>query len=220
MIITIDGPAGSGKSTAARELAKAMGIAYLDTGATYRAVTLKALRAGVNLQDEAALLQVAAHTDLQLLPGAECTRVFMDGEDVTRPVRSAEVTDHAHYAARSQVVREVLVAVQRRLGAELGSFVSEGRDQGSVVFPGADFKFYLDASPEVRARRRFEEMSADGQLVTYEEILRAINERDGRDRSRAVAPLVVPPGATQIDTSGMNVSQMTAALLRRVEARR
>jgi cytidylate kinase len=218
MIITIDGPAGSGKSTAARELAKALGIAYLDTGATYRAVTYKALRDGVHLQDEDALAALAGATDLKLFPQPDGVRVLLDGQDVSREIRSAEVTDNAHYAARSPRVRAVLVELQRRMGRQLGSFVSEGRDQGSAVFPDADLRFYLDASPEVRARRRFEEMQADGEKVSLAEVLRAIIERDGRDRSRAVAPLVKPVGAIEIDTSDKTIQQVVDKLLQCVQS--
>jgi len=199
MIITIDGPAGSGKSTAAKELAKALGLAYLDTGAMYRAVTLAALRENVDLQDADALTALAERVDLRL----------------------ERRGDGAHYVARAAGVRRVLVSMQRRLGAELaataGGVVAEGRDQGSVVFPDADVKFYLDAAPEVRARRRFEEMRADGQQVTYRAVLEALVQRDGRDRNRAVAPLVKPDGAVELDTSEMTVEDVTAELKRRVE---
>jgi cytidylate kinase len=218
MIITIDGPAGSGKSTAARELAKTLGIAYLDTGATYRAVTYQALREGADLQDEDALAKLAANLDLTLIPHPQGVCALINGLDVSHEIRSVEVTDNAHYAARSGKVRTVLVELQQRLGRQLGSFVSEGRDQGSVVFPRADFKFFLDASPEVRARRRFEEMKADGENVQFEEVLRAIIERDGRDRTRAVAPLVKPVGAIEIDTSNKSIDQVIIELLNYVKA--
>jgi len=218
MIITIDGPAGSGKSTVARRLAAALGIAYLDTGATYRAVAYKAMRDGVDLNDEQALARLAEQIELSLHPEPEGVRVMLDGLDVSRQIRSAEVSDNVHLVARAPAVRQVLVELQRELGKALGSFVSEGRDQGSVVFPKADIKFYLDAGPEVRARRRYEEMRADGQDVRYEQILQAINSRDGRDRSRAVAPLVKPSGAIEIDTSDMSVEEVTARLVRHVEA--
>jgi len=216
MIITIDGPAGSGKSTIARRLAEALGLAYLDTGATYRAITLKALSRGVGMEDEAALAELARSTDVKLIPSAEALDVIVDGEEVTRQIRSAEVSDNSHFIARSAAVREVLVRLQRRLGEQLGEFVAEGRDQGSVVFPGADVKFYLDASPEVRARRRYEEIATDGQEARYEDVLRAIIERDRRDRSRAVGPLIRPSGAIEIDTTDKTVEQVTAELLRHV----
>ena len=220
MIITIDGPAGSGKSTAARELAKALGITYLDTGATYRTATLKAVREGVDLADEKALAEMARRSDIRIIPAPNATQVLLDGRDVSREIRTEEVSEKSYYVARSPVVREVLVELQRRIGRDLGDFVAEGRDQGSVVFPDADIKFYLDASPQVRARRRTDEMLADGQNVRYEDVLAAILERDGRDRTRAVAPLVKPDGAIEIDTSEMSIEQVVAELRRRVEAMR
>ena len=220
MIITIDGPAGSGKSTAARRLAAALGIAYLDTGATYRAVTLKALGEGIDLADEAALTDVARRADIRLVPRPEGVQVLLDGRDVSREIRSAEVSDKSYYSARSPAVRAVLVELQRRLGRQLGSFVTEGRDQGSVVFPEADVKFYLDAAPRVRAQRRFEEMQAAGHVADFEKVLEGIVQRDQRDRSRSVGPLTRPGGAIDVDTSGLSIEQTLAELVRRVEARR
>jgi cytidylate kinase len=220
MIITIDGPAGSGKSTAARELAKALGIAFLDTGATYRAATLKAMREGVDLEDSAALKAVVEAARIDVRPADGGSQVFLDGRDVTDEIRSHEVTENAHYVADSPPVREVLVELQRRLGAALGSFVAEGRDQGSVVFPQADFKFFLDASPAVRARRRFQELRSAGEKVTLEQVRRSIVQRDRRDSSRPVAPLVKPAGAIVIDNSDMDVAQVTATLLAYVKGQR
>lgn len=219
MVITIDGPAGSGKSTVARELAKALGIAFLDTGATYRAVTLKALRSGADLTDEAALAELARTMDLSFRQSGGTLEVMLDGRDVTRDIRSEEVSDQSRHAARSPAVREVLVGLQRRLGEQLGSFVAEGRDQGSVVFPGADVKFYLDAAPEVRARRRHEEMLSHGHPSNFEKVLDAIVQRDERDRNRPVAPLTKPAGAVEIDTSEMTIRQVVDTLRRHVEAR-
>jgi len=223
MIVTIDGPAGSGKSTAARELARKLGVAYLDTGATYRAVTLAGLRAGVDLADEDALAELAVGLDVELAPEPDGVRVLLGGRDVSAEIRSAEVTDNAHYAARAPKVRAVLVDLQRRIARRLvertGGVVTEGRDQGSVVFPDADVKFYLDASPEVRARRRHEEMTAAGEDVTYESIHHAITTRDRRDSSRPVAPMVKPPGAVVVDTTDMTIEQMAAALAEAVRAR-
>lgn len=222
MIITIDGPAGSGKSTAAKVLAGVLGFAYLDTGAMYRAVTLAALRGGVDLQDQAALADLAGRMDLRMEQTGGELRVLLNGEDVSDEIRSAAVSDNCHYVARAPEVRKHLVAMQRHMGSELaasaGGVVAEGRDQGSVVFPAADAKFYLDATPEVRARRRHEEMAADGQDVTYRQVLAAIHARDGRDRSRAVAPLVKPDGAVEIDTTDMSIEQVAEQLKRRIRA--
>jgi len=216
MIITIDGPAGSGKSTAARELAAKLNIAYLDTGATYRAATLKVLRAGADFEDTSAVVRLARQMKLRMLPGHDGVRVFLDDRDVTAEIRSATVTDNSHYVARCAEARRVLVELQRDLGAKLGDFVAEGRDQGSVVFPEADVKFYLDAEPGARALRRHKEMLARGESASLEEILRAILERDAKDASRDVDPLIKPQGAIEIDTTGMTIEQVTAELLRHV----
>jgi len=219
MIITIDGPAGSGKSTAARELAKAMGIAYLDTGATYRAVTLKAIQEGVDLEDESALAAIARNAEIALSPSEQQTRVVLDGVDVTAEIRSPAVSDQSHYIARSPAVRDILVALQRRLGRALGSFVAEGRDQGTVVFPDADVKFYLDAAPGIRAQRRQEELNQRGETAEYSQTLEAITTRDRRDTRRAAAPLRIPDGAIVVDTSGNTIEQTRDQLLRHLEGR-
>jgi cytidylate kinase len=220
MIITIDGPAGSGKSTAARQLAKRLGITYLDTGATYRAVTLRAMRLGVDMEDEAALAVVAREACLQLFPAGTGLRVSLDGQDVTGEIRTAQVSEKSHYVARSGVCRAVLVELQRQIGRALGDFVTEGRDQGSVVFPDADFKFYLDAKPEARAQRRCAELQAARQEADCEQVLAAIIQRDQRDMGRSVGPLVRPQGSIAIDTTNNTIEETTLQLLKHVEARR
>ena len=220
MIITIDGPAGSGKSTVARQLACRLGIAYMDTGTTYRAVTLKALRDKVNLADASALAQTARRADIELTCLPNGTRVLLDGRDVTREIRSAEVSEKSHHIAQATGAREVLVQLQRRIGAKLGDFVAEGRDQGSVVFPDANVKFYLDAQPAVRARRRCDELNARGERTDYRRVLEAIMRRDERDRSRDVAPLVKPEGAVEIDTSDMTIDQVIDRLAEALEQKR
>ncbi len=213
MIITIDGPAGAGKSTAARNLAHALSIPFLDTGAMYRALTLKALEELDDLGDPQALAGIARRADLHLVPHGEGTTVQLDGRDISRDIRTQRVTDNAHYIASCPAVREVLVDKQRQVGAELGSFVTEGRDQGSVVFPAAEHKFFIVASPEIRARRRVEQLQAAGEEADYEDILQKIIQRDQRDSSRAVAPLVKPDGAVEIDTSDTTPQQVIQQML-------
>ncbi|MEI7836704.1 MAG: (d)CMP kinase, partial [Planctomycetota bacterium] len=213
MIITIDGPAGSGKSTAARGLAKALGVAYLDTGATYRAVTLAALQRGTDLTDTIALADLAGGLDVQFVPAPEGLRVLLDGRDVSDAIRRRDVTENSHYVARPANVRAVLVDLQRRLGADLGSFVTEGRDQGTVVFPRADLKFYLDADPTQRAARRTAEMLARGESANLPCVLADILKRDVSDSTRETGPLCRPADAVVVDTSGKTIDETLAALV-------
>ena len=218
MIVTIDGPAGSGKSTVAAELASALGIAHLDTGATYRAATLKALESGARMDDESALVDIARSAQIELVPQPGGSRVLLDGRDVTSEIRYRKVSDNVHFLASCPSVRQVLVELQRRLGAGLVDFVAEGRDQGSVVFPDADVKFFLTASPDVRARRRGKDLAGAGEQVAHDQVLQAIIERDQHDLSRNVAPLVKPEGAIEIDASDMTVAEVVAELRKHVEA--
>ena len=220
MIITIDGPAGSGKSTAARELAKALGVAHLDTGATYRAATLAALRGGVDFANQAALADLTAALDIRLEAAGDQLRVLLDDEDVSDQIRSAAVSDNSHHIAAAPAVRKVLVALQRKMGQDLarrtGGVVAEGRDQGTVVFPDADMKFYLDAAPAVRAKRRLADLLDAGEQASYEDVLEAILTRDRRDSTRAVDPMIKPAGAIEMDTTDTTVEQVTAELVRHV----
>jgi cytidylate kinase len=213
MIITIDGPAGSGKSTVARKLAARLGIPYLDTGAMYRVVTLAALEDGVDLHDEEALAHAAATADFDLDCGPTHVRVTLRGRDVTEEIRSMRVNQRTRYIAGSPGVRRVLVEKQRELGARLGSMVTEGRDQGSVVFPQADLKFFMDAGPEKRAQRRLVDLLADGEDVTFEQVLANVEERDRTDSARDVGPLTVPNDAITIDTSDLSIGQVLDRLL-------
>ncbi len=219
MIITIDGPAGVGKSTAARKLAQALGIAYLDTGATYRAVTLAGLRAGINLADEEALAALAENSRIEITPTPDGVSVSLAGEDVSTDIRTPEVTNNTHYAASSKKVRSVMVKLQRTLASQLGSCVTEGRDQGTVAFRDADVKFFLTASPEVRTRRRHEELKLAGQAVDYDKLYQDLAQRDDRDRNRSVGPLTKPEGAIEVDTSDKTIDQTLEAMLGYVEAR-
>jgi len=220
MIITIDGTVGSGKSTAAAGLARRLGAAHLDTGAMYRALTLKALRDGLDLEDPEALTRMAASTTVELdgKPGAQ--RVRLDGVDVTAVVRENRVSTHSHYVARTPGVRETLVVRQRAFAARAGDVVAEGRDQGTVVFPDADVKFFLDADAEVRARRRQLELQERDQVRSYRDVLTEITERDRRDATREVSPLVAAADAVRVDTTDMTIGQMVDALAAEVERRR
>ncbi len=208
MIITIDGPAGSGKSTTARKLAARLGVPYLDTGAMYRAVTLAALEDGVDLRDEAAVTAVAARDDYELDLGPTHIRVKLRGRDVTEEIRSMRVNSHTRYIAGSPGVRRLLIARQREISRQLGTLVTEGRDQGTAAFPGADIKFFLDADIDTRVQRRLHDLLADGEDVTLEQVLANLDERDRTDSQRPVAPLAVPDGAIRIDTSNLPLGEV------------
>jgi cytidylate kinase len=219
MIITIDGPAGSGKSTSARKLAANLGIAYLDTGAMYRAVALAALQADVQMDDESALTDIARQSKVKLNCGPTHTRVTLNGDDVSEAIRTMAVNQATSYIARIADIRKMLVAEQRKIGKKLGSLVSEGRDQGSVVFPDADLKFFLDAAIERRARRRYRELVADGEEASYEMILENLQRRDGNDMHQW-APLLAPATAIRIDTTQMTIHEVVERLLEEVHRAR
>lgn len=219
MIITIDGPAGSGKSTIARKLAARLGIPYLDTGAMYRAVALRALRLGVRPNDAAGLIECARQAHIELDCGPTFTRVVLDGEDVSEAIRGMTVNGATSAVARLQPIRELLVQRQRELGRRFGSLVTEGRDQGSVVFPDADLKVVMDATLDRRVKRRHLEMLADGEEVKVQDILDNLRERDNND-AHQWAPLLSDPDVLQLDTSHMTVAQVVERLLAEVERRR
>ncbi len=213
MIITIDGPAGSGKSTAARKLAARLGIAYLDTGAMYRVVTLAALESGTTLTSETDLTQLADTAEFDLDCGPTHVRVHLRGRDVTEEIRSMWVSEHTRFVAASPGVRRILVTKQQELGQRLGSMVTEGRDQGSVAFPKAEFKFFLDADVRARAERRYHELQAEGEDVTLEQVMANLIERDRTDSQRAIAPLRRPEGAIVIDTTHCTMAQVIDLLV-------
>lgn len=219
MIITIDGPAGSGKSTAARKLAAALEMPYLDTGAMYRAIAFKALASGVSFAERDRLIELARSTEISLDCGPTYARVVMDGHDVSEAIRSMEVSRHTSVVARIPAIREELVRKQRQIGRELGSLVSEGRDQGSVVFPDADVKFILDASDRRRAERRYHEMCADGEEVAFEDVLANIRERDNNDKVQW-APLLEPGEAVVINTTHMTIGEVVERMKREIDERR
>jgi cytidylate kinase len=211
-IIAIDGPAGAGKSTIARHLAGHFGLLNLETGAMYRAFALKALRAGLPLDESQSLEALAAETTISLEPGDEENRVLLDGEDVTGLIRNATVTDAASRVSVFPAVRAWMVRLQQQLGAA-GGVVMEGRDNGTVVFPHADVKIFLDAAPEVRGQRRFDQLGRGGRkpAVQPEEVIRDLHARDERDRNRADSPLKPAPDAVLLDSTGMTLEEVLAA---------
>ncbi|MBI4566751.1 MAG: (d)CMP kinase [Planctomycetes bacterium] len=210
-VITLDGPAGAGKTTVAKRLAQALGFRFLDTGSMYRACTWKALEEGVDVRDPAALVDMIRRSRLEL----DGDRIRIDGRDITEAVRSERITRAAAFLADPPEVRTELVRRQRDFG-QAGGLVTEGRDQGSVVFPDAEHKFYLDASIDVRARRRHRELTERGERVDYEEVRRGIAERDEKDRTRSVGALRKPADAVVIDTSSLSIDEVVSNLLARL----
>jgi len=210
VIIAIDGPAGAGKSTIARRLAERLGYLYIDTGAMYRAVALAALRRGLSLADEEQLSRLARTVRIEL--DYPPPRVLLDGEDVTQAIRAPEVSEAASQISTLPTVRRALVEQQRAI-ARKRSVVMEGRDIGTVVFPEAQLKVYLDARPEVRARRRWLDLVAQGRSPTEAELLREITLRDQRDMTRHDSPLRRAPDAVYLDTSSMTIDEVERAIL-------
>lgn len=203
MIVTIDGPAGAGKSTTARALAKELGFAFLDTGAMYRALAWWLLRQGISLDDEPAAARAAASAVLSLEEG----RISVNGTDVTSEIRTPEISAASSAVARLPSIRQLLVSQQRQIAAH-GNHVCEGRDQGTVAFPDAIAKFFLTATAECRARRRLEDLRARGVNSTLSEQLDQQQERDHRDQTRASGPLVPADDAIVIDTTGMSIAEV------------
>jgi CMP/dCMP kinase len=207
MIVTIDGPAGAGKSSAARALARRLGFHFLDTGAMYRAVVYMALEQGVPLDDADALEQVAAGLDIQLSDDT----VVVNGRDVTRAIRTQAITTATRYAADHPGIRGRLVDLQRT-AADGQDFVTEGRDQGSIVFPEAECKIFLTASEPVRAERRYHDLISRGEQVSFDEVLEKQHERDQRDATRPVGALILSADAVVLDTDGMSPEEVVDRL--------
>ena len=211
LIIAIDGPAGSGKSTTAKYLAQKLKLPYIDTGAMYRAVTLKIMRQGLSFADAKAMAAVARRLEIYFAGTPQ--KVFMDGEDVTQAIREPLLTANVFYIAREPLIRRELVKKQRLLGKEKGA-VMEGRDIATVVFPKADYKFYFDADLDTRALRRWRDLKLSGRPMPMAEVKKEIKARDLTDFKRKTGALKVAKGAMVIDTSGLTIPQTAVKILK------
>jgi len=207
MIVAIDGPAGSGKTTIAKLLSKKLNISYLDTGATYRALTLKALEEGIDLKDSHRLAHLAENLNLKL----EGQHTYLDGKDVSEQIRTPVIDKNISIIVAYPEVRSVMVSLQRKV-AKGRDFVVEGRDITTVVFPNAEFKFYLDADCAIRAERRFRELEAKGIKIDFDEMQKDLHKRDDADKKRKVGALTLSSQATYIDTTKMNIEEVIEAM--------
>jgi cytidylate kinase len=216
MIIAIDGPAGSGKSSTARQVAARLGFLLLDTGAMYRAVTLKCLRRGIPAADHAALEKLVAETDIRFSGRPPDLRIYMDDEDVTEAIRGDEVTKNVSDYCAPSGVRRQMVRLQREAAAQ-GPVVCEGRDIGTVVFPDADLKFFMTASVEERARRRRKDFEAVGVRKSIKELVGEISARDKKDSTRENSPLQKAPDAEEIDTTAMTLEEQVDYIVKKAE---
>jgi cytidylate kinase len=212
LIIAIDGPSGAGKSTLAKRLARELGFIYLDTGAMYRALALKVLRQGVDLADDARLARLVESTEIDLQEGNGTLEVLLDGVNVAHEIRTPEVSQMASKVSALKVVRARMLTLQRGMG-QRGNVVAEGRDIGTVVFPNAEVKIFLEASAEERARRRWAELRAAGRPADLRETLREMEERDKRDSERDLAPLRMADDALRIDSSDVTADAVAAKVL-------
>ncbi len=214
-IITIDGPAGAGKSTVAKQLAEKLDLAYLDTGAMYRALTLKAIQQNVNLENEDDVVAMARQTHIDLENHAQGVKVILDGADVSEEIRTAEITNKTYFVAQKPRVREIMVEWQRLLGSKRGVVV-EGRDVGTVVFPQARYKFYLDADIAERSRRRIEELREKGNDVDADKLAAELKERDNKDLTRSVGPLRKADDAVFIDSTHLTVNEVIEKMMKHI----
>ena len=215
-VITIDGPAGAGKTTIAKIVSRKVGYNYIDTGAMYRAISWKTFRKKIDLRAKKELINMVKHTKIELKNRAGTVRIHLDGKDVTNKIRSKRVTEGASILATIPEVRKELVKIQRILGSS-GGIVMEGRDIGTVVFPKADYKFYLDASIKERAVRRYKELKTRGEKGDLAELEKAILSRDRRDRTRGVAPLRIAPDAIVIDSTDMSKKEVVEFILKKIQ---
>jgi CMP/dCMP kinase len=215
LIVAIDGPAGAGKSTVAKRLADELGYTYMDTGAMYRAFAWKVMQEAIDLGDERNLRKILQETKIDLKKDDSRLRVFLDGVDITDRIRTPELSQTASKVSTLGAVRERMVELQRAMGRE-GGVVVEGRDIGTVVFPKAEVKIYLDASSEERARRRFEELRGRGKEINLKETLKEMDERDRRDRERELAPLRKAVDAVVIDSTKLDAEGVMERIMREV----
>lgn len=221
MIIAIDGPSGAGKSTLGKMLAKQLDLLYLDTGAMYRAVALAVKKAAVPFRDIDRIAFIAENAEIDLVGEPDAMKVILDGEDVSVEIRTLEIAQAASVVSTISEVRRIMVEHQRAIGESSPTgCVLEGRDIGSVVFPKADLKFFLTATPEARARRRFMEDQSKGRITSYENTLAEINERDERDVSREDSPLTIAEDAVVIDTSELDLSEVFEQMIAAVREKK
>jgi len=217
LIIAIDGPAGSGKSTIARMLAKRLGFKYLDTGAMYRALTWKALQHGIDLKDANALCHLMDQTAIELRSENDGLQIFTDGVNVTEKIRLPAVTNNVHYVSNTPGVRQHMVKLQRTLASE-GNVIAEGRDMGTVVFPHAEKKFFMDAEIEERARRRHGEINRQNSEVSYVRVIKDIETRDKYDTTRDNSPLRRSDDAIYLNTTKMSIEEVLNHIIKEVES--
>jgi cytidylate kinase len=218
LLVTMDGPSGAGKSTVSRRLAERLGYTYVETGALYRAVALVALSEGCAPDDDDGLAKICRTLVLRFENSAKGSRLYVNGEDVTDRMRTSEITMLASAVSARPVVREQLLDVQREMG-ERGGVVFEGRDMGTVVFPGADVKFYLDADVDTRAMRRYKELAETDAANRLAEVKKAMKKRDEDDSSRASAPLKLADDAIRIDSTFLNIEQVVEVMLHHIGTR-
>ena len=214
--IAIDGPAGAGKSTIARALAKRLSYIYVDTGAMYRAMALYLLREGISAEDSGRIEEACERVDISIIYEDNVQKVLLNGEDVSSLIRSEEVGNMASRSAQNGRVREKLVELQRQLAAKT-DVVMDGRDIGTNVFRDAEYKIFLTASAKERAERRFEELTAKGQKVDFDEVLRDIEKRDHDDMTRALNPLRKAEDAVEIDTTGLSIDEVIERVLKEIK---
>ena len=215
MIIAIDGPAGSGKSTVARLIAKRLNFKYIETGSMYRAVAWKVQQSGIDPQDEEKVAEVARTIAIEFQPGPDRQKVMVDGQDLTPVLQTETIGRLAAIVAANKAVREVMVAQQQNMGRN-GNVVMDGRDIGTVVFPDADKKFFMVADQKERAHRRHQEIKANQPEITFEKILEQLQQRDFEDENRKVSPLIPAADSIRLDTTGMNIEGVVAQMIEEI----